>query len=88
MISNSKTSPLRRSSASSRRSIPMNWREKGVAIARIIFGLVWVVAATLSWQPQFQNAFVAQVTAAQGGQPGFIQSWISFWASANRPAAR
>ena len=79
MISNSKTSPLRRSSASSSRSIPMNWREKGVAIARIIFGLVWVVAATLSWQPQFQNAFVAQVTAAQGGQPGFIQSWISFW---------
>jgi len=79
MISNSKTSPLRRSPASSRRSIPMNWREKGVAIARIIFGLVWVVAATLSWQPQFQNAFVAQVTAAQGGQPGFIQIWISFW---------
>ena len=79
MISNSKTSPLRRSSASSSRSIPMNWREKGVAIARIILGLVWVVAATLSWQPQFQNAFVAQVTAAQGGQPGFIQIWISFW---------
>ena len=79
MISNSKTSPLRRSSASSSRSIPMNWREKGVAIARIILGLVWVVAATLSWQPQFQNAFVAQVTAAQGGQPAFIRIWISFW---------
>ena len=57
----------------------MNWRERGVGIARIIFGLVWVVAALLQWLPQFQNTFVAQVTAARGGQPGFIEAWLSFW---------
>jgi len=59
----------------------MNWRERGVGIARIIFGLVWVVAALLQWLPQFQNTFVAQVAAAKAGQLGFIQSWISFWAN-------
>jgi thiosulfate dehydrogenase (quinone) large subunit len=59
----------------------MNWKERGVGIVRIIFGLVWIVAATLSWLPQFQNTFVAQVAVAKAGQPGFIQGWISFWAN-------
>ena len=59
----------------------MNWRERGVGIARIIFGLVWVVAATLQWQPQFQNTFVAQVAAAKDGQPATIMGWVSFWAN-------
>ena len=79
MINNTTTSPLRRTPVSSSRSLSMNWRERGVGIARIIFGLVWVVAAILQWLPQFQHTFVAQVTAAQAGQPGFIQGWISFW---------
>jgi thiosulfate dehydrogenase [quinone] large subunit len=80
MIGNSITSSLRRTALSSYRSTPMNWRQKGVGIARIIFGLVWVVDAILKWQPQFQNAFVDQVTAARDGQTGLIQGWISFWA--------
>jgi len=79
MINNPTTSPLRRTPVSSSRSLSMNWRERGVGIARIIFGLVWVVAALLQWLPQFQTTFVAQVTAAKAGQPGFIQGWISFW---------
>ena len=81
MINNPTTSPLRRTPVSSRRSIPMNWRERGVGFARIIFGLVWIIAAILQWLPQFQNTFVAQVAAAKAGQPGFIQAWISFWAN-------
>ena len=81
MINNLITSPLPRTSASSSRSLSINWRERGVGIARIIFGLVWVVAALLQWLPQFQNSFVAQVAAAKAGQPGLIQSWISFWAN-------
>jgi thiosulfate dehydrogenase (quinone) large subunit len=81
VINNPTTSPLRRTPVSSRRSIPMNWRERGVGIARIIFGLVWVVAATLQWQPQFQNTFVAQVAAARDGQPAPIMGWVSFWAN-------
>src|SRR5437667_9601823 len=79
MIDNSTTKPLQQITISSRRPIQMNWRERGVGIARIIFGLVWVVAAILQWLPQFQNTFVAQVTAAKAGQHGFFQCWISFW---------
>ena len=81
MISNITTSPLRKTPKSSSRYIPMNWRERGVGLARIIFGLVYVVAATLKWQPQFQNTFVAQISAARDGQPALIQAWISFWAN-------
>ena len=79
MIDNSITKPLQQTTISSRRLIPMNWRERGVGIARIIFGLVYVVAATLKWQPQFQNTFVQQISAVSDGQPAPIQAWISFW---------
>jgi thiosulfate dehydrogenase (quinone) large subunit len=83
MINNTTiTSPLRQTPVSSHHPRPLNWRERGVGIARIIFGLVWVVAALLQWLPQFQNSFVAQVAVAKGGQPALIQGWISFWANA------
>ena len=79
MIDNSATKPLQQTTISSRRLIRMNWRERGVGIARIIFGLVYVVAATLKWQPQFQNTFVQQISAVSDGQPAPIQAWLSFW---------
>ncbi len=79
MIKNLTRRPLGQISTPSYRLAPMSWRERGVGIARIMFGLVWVVAATLSWLPQFQNTFVAQVSAANAGQPGFIQGWFTFW---------
>ena len=72
---------MRQTPVSSHRPRPLNWRERGVGIARIVFGLVWVVAAVLQWLPQFQNSFVAQVAAAKAGQPAFIQGWITFWAN-------
>jgi thiosulfate dehydrogenase (quinone) large subunit len=80
MIDNPTTKPLQQTAISSRRPIPMNWRERGVGLVRIIFGLVYVVAATLKWQPQFQNTFVQQISAVSDGQPAPIQAWISFWA--------
>lgn len=79
MIDHRKTSPLRRFSPSSYGKVPMSWRHKGVGVTRIIFGLVLAAAAFLKWQPQFQNTFVAQVAAAQGGQPAPIIGWITFW---------
>jgi len=82
MINNTTTSSLRQTPVSSHRPRPLNWRERGVGITRIVFGLVWVVAALLQWLPQFQNSFVAQVAAAKDGQPALIQGWISFWANA------
>ncbi len=73
------TKPLQQTAISSRRPIPMNWRERGVGLVRIIFGLVYVFAAMLKWQPQFQNTFVQQISAVSDGQPVPIQAWISFW---------
>ena len=80
MIGSPTTRPLHQTLIQPSRLAPKNWRERGVGIARIMFGLVYVVAATLKWQPQFQNTFVDQVTAAKDGQPALIQAWISFWA--------
>jgi len=57
----------------------MNWREKGIGISRIIFGLAWAVAAVLKWQPQFQQTFIDQISGASAGQPAPIMGWISFW---------
>jgi uncharacterized membrane protein YphA (DoxX/SURF4 family) len=81
VISNPITSPLRLTPTETRRLRPMNWQQKGVGVLRIIFGLVLVVAAILKWQPQFQNTFVDQVSAAKAGQPAIIQGWIAFWAN-------
>jgi hypothetical protein len=70
MTNNPTTNPLRQTPTSSYRPSAMNWRERGVGITRIVFGLVWVVAAILQWLPQFQNSFITQVSAAKAGQPG------------------
>jgi thiosulfate dehydrogenase (quinone) large subunit len=79
MIDNLTTKPLQQTAISSRRPIAMNWRERGVGFMRIVFGLVYIVAAALKWQPQFQNTFVQQISGAGDGQPAPIQAWISFW---------
>lgn len=64
---------------SPQRSTSENWRSKAIAILRIAFGLLWAVAAWLKWQPEFQNHFLDQVSAAKIGQPLLIQRWIAFW---------
>lgn len=79
MIDSSTTESLKQAPNSSRRTVSMNWRQKGIAALRIIFGLVYVVAALLKWQPQFQSTFVDQVSAAKDGQVAAVQTWISFW---------
>ena len=79
MIDNLTTRPLRKITITAYRSTLMNWRQKGVGISRIIFGLVYAVAAVLKWQPQFQNTFVQQISAVSDGQPAPIQAWLSFW---------
>ena len=80
MINSITTRPLPETRTSSYRPAPLTWQERGIAVLRIIFGFVLVVAATLKWQPQFQNTFLDQITAAQGGQTALVQGWISFWA--------
>src|SRR3954447_20656617 len=56
-----------------------SWRAKAIAALRIAFGLVWVVAAWLKWQPEFINGFMDKVSGAKDGQAPAVQAWISFW---------
>ncbi len=79
MVSNSPTSPLRLAARESRQRALNNWRQSGIGLLRVTFGLVWLVAAWLKWQPQFQRHFAAQVVGTRDGQPGAIQAWITFW---------
>ena len=79
MANHSTTSPLRFAASSSQRLALVSWRQKGIVALRIIFGLIWSVAAWLKWQPAFQNSFVDQISSAKNGQPTLIQGWISFW---------
>lgn len=51
------------------------------AWVRITFGVVWAVDAFLKWQPGFAGQFIGMLTDAEGGQPGFVKSWISGWAT-------
>lgn len=55
------------------------WRTRAIACLRVVFGLIWAVAAWLKWQPAFQQAFLAQINQASDGQPPTIQAWIAFW---------
>ena len=56
-----------------------SWRVKGIAVVRILFGLVLGIDAWLKWQPTFQNYFTSYLTYVMNGQPGPVQSWIGFW---------
>jgi thiosulfate dehydrogenase (quinone) large subunit len=79
LITNTPTSPLNLPTLSSSRLSQKHLPPRVIALLRIAFGLVWLVAAWLKWQPGFQTSFVSQVSAAKDGQPQLIQAWISLW---------
>jgi uncharacterized membrane protein YphA (DoxX/SURF4 family) len=55
------------------------WRMKGMAVVRILFGLIWAVDAWFKWQPDFINQFTGYLSGALDGQPAAVQAWINFW---------
>ncbi len=54
-------------------------RQRSIGILRITFGVAWVVAAWLKWQPAFISGFADSVKGAMEGQPHLVQVWIGFW---------
>ena len=50
-----------------------------VAVLRIIFGIMWAVDASFKWSASFASGMLAQVTAAESGQPGWLHPWFDFW---------
>jgi thiosulfate dehydrogenase (quinone) large subunit len=57
------------------------WRTKGIAALRITFGLIWLVAAWLKWQPGFIHGFGQMIAGTAQGQSGLVKAWIGMWAS-------
>ena len=56
-----------------------SWRNKGIGILRIVFGLIWALDAWFKWQPGFIDQFTTYLTGALDGQPAAVQAWINFW---------
>ena len=54
------------------------WRQKGIAILRIIFGLVWAIDAWFKWQPDFINNMSSYLSNPDG-QPAWVANWVNFW---------
>ncbi len=81
MAYNSTTSPLKlvETAITSHHLTSTNWREKGIGVLRIAFGIVWAIDAWFKWQPGFQNNFMSYLTGALDGQPGLAHAWINFW---------
>lgn len=60
-------------------SVPLSpWRKIGIAILRIVFGLVWAIDAWFKWQPDFINSFSSYLTGNLDGQPAWVVNWINF----------
>jgi nitrite reductase (NO-forming) len=54
-------------------------RASGLALLRIVFGVIWAIDASLKWQPAFQANFQQLLTSAAEGQPGFLSWWFGLW---------
>jgi thiosulfate dehydrogenase (quinone) large subunit len=55
------------------------WRLKGIALLRILFGIVWGIDAWFKWQPAFLDNLTGYITGALPGQSPQVQAWIHFW---------
>ena len=54
-------------------------RANGIGIARILFGVVWLIDAQFKWRPAFINDMASFLSSAVAGQPSVVQEWINFW---------
>jgi nitrite reductase (NO-forming) len=63
-------------------------RARAVAGVRIVFGLVWLVDASLKWSPHFINGYLDHLAEGSAGKPDWLQPWFRFWQSLQAPAPR
>ncbi|MCL5433640.1 MAG: hypothetical protein M1538_01510 [Candidatus Marsarchaeota archaeon] len=59
----------------SRNSLVLN------SLYRIIFGVVWLVDATLKFQPGFISGYYDIIISAAQSAPVWLSGWFSFWVS-------
>jgi thiosulfate dehydrogenase (quinone) large subunit len=59
---------------------------QGYWIARLGFGLIWGIDATLKWLPGFRDNYLMMIQASAQGQPSWLLPFFHFWARAVAPA--
>ena len=58
---------------------------RGYWIARLGFGLIWGIDATLKWLPGFRDSYLMMIRASAQGQPSWLLPFFHFWARAVAP---
>lgn len=48
-------------------------------VFRAVFGVLWVIAGALKFQPGLVDQFPGMISA--DGQPSWLQGWFTFWAA-------
>jgi hypothetical protein len=46
---------------------------------RIVFGIIWLIDATLKWLPGFRTAYANGFHEGADGQPNWLNGWFNFW---------
>jgi len=61
---------------------------RAVAGVRIVFGVVWLVDASLKWTPHFINGYLDHLAEGAAGKPDWLQPWFRFLHDVQAPAPR
>lgn len=63
------------------------WPGIATTALRVAFGIIWMVAAALTWLPDFASHYVGYLLNAAQGQPGWNAWWFSAWIALVTPHA-
>jgi len=66
---------------------PLVWQgpDHGATTFRVLFGLIWLVDATLKWLPGFRNGYMETIMGQAQGQPQWLDPWFNFWINLQHP---
>jgi nitrite reductase (NO-forming) len=54
---------------------------------RIVFGIIWLIDASLKWQPGFRDGYTDALHQGADGQPAWLNGWFNFWINLQEPRA-
>jgi nitrite reductase (NO-forming) len=54
---------------------------------RIVFGIIWLIDATLKWLPGFRAGYADALHEGADGQPAWLRGWFNFWINLQEPRA-
>ncbi len=62
---------------------PFFYRNSSIlkSLARIVFGVVWLIDASFKFQPSFLQNFSSLIQSGAADQPMWLRGWFGFWTS-------